>query len=202
MYAGAEVRPCSEACERNKDAIAGALAEIFQAPGEVLEIGSGTGQHAVHFAAKLPHLTWQCSDLPERHAGISMWISDAALDNVRLPLALDVAQADWPERGFAYAFSANTAHIMSWSGVCAMFGGLGRILLPGGRFALYGPFNIAGKFTSESNRAFDRALRGEDPSMGIRNFEDVRELASSAGLSFADDLAMPANNRLLVFSKS
>lgn len=201
MHAGVEIKPCCEACERNKYAISGALAELFTVPGDVLEIGSGTGQHAVHFAAQMPHLNWQCSDLPERHAGINAWISESDLDNVLKPIVLDVSATDWPRAKFAYAFSANTAHIMSWQNVGRMLAGLANVLVPEARFALYGPFNVDGRFTSEGNQEFDAALRAEDPLMGIRDIEEISKLASASGFSFADDIPMPANNRLLLFAK-
>lgn len=202
MRSDVEVKPCCEACERNKYAIEEALCDIFVKPGDVLEIGSGTGQHAVHFAARLRHLSWQCSDLGDRHAGINAWISDSGLENVMRPIALDVGGSGWPAHKYDYAFSANTAHIMSWPNVASMFAGLSEVLIPHARFALYGPFNIDGQFTSSGNREFDQALRAEDPSMGIRNLEDVGKLAADTGFAFNDNIAMPANNRLLVFERA
>ncbi|NNF51216.1 MAG: DUF938 domain-containing protein [Gammaproteobacteria bacterium] len=196
------MKPCCEACERNKFAIADTLAIIFAAPGEVLEIGSGTGQHAVFFAAEMPHLTWHCSELADRHAGINAWISYSGLNNVIRPVEIDVGSSTWPAQDFDYAFSANTAHIMSWENVTNMFTGLAGVLKPSAKFALYGPFNIAGRFTSEGNRKFDRMLRAEHREMGIRHLEDVAELAASKGFSIMDNIAMPANNRLLVFDKA
>lgn len=202
MRSDVEIKPCCEACERNKYAIEGALRNIFEKPGDVLEIGSGTGQHAVHFAARLPHLTWHCSDLPDRHAGINAWIDESALENVVRPIAMDVSGPGWPTRKYAYAFSSNTAHIMSWPKVELMFSGLSGVLVQQARFALYGPFNVDGQFTSDGNRKFDQALRAEDPNMGIRNLEDVAKLAADCGFSLSDNLSMPANNRLLVFAKA
>ena len=202
MRSDVEIKPCSEACERNKYAIEAALCNIFDKPGDVLEIGSGTGQHAVHFAARLPHLTWHCSDLPDRHPGINAWIDESTLENVMRPIAMDVSGQSWPARKYAYAFSSNTAHIMSWPNVACMFSGLSGVLAQQAQFALYGPFNVDGRFTSKSNREFDQALRAEDPNMGIRNLEDVAKLAADYGFSLWTDIAMPANNRLLVFAKA
>lgn len=196
------LKPCSEACERNKHAILQALERIFAEPGKVLEIGSGTGQHAVFFATHLPHLDWQCSDLAGRHPGINAWLDDEGPGNVRAPIKLDVRDYDWSTASFDYAFSANTAHIMSWRSVGCMFAGLGQAIRAGGIFALYGPFCFSSGHTSESNRRFDEALRSEDRQMGIRKFEDLVELGSQTGFSLRRDMPMPANNRLLVFERT
>jgi len=194
------MKPYSEASERNKEPILAVLRETFAAPGTVLEIGSGTGQHAVHFARHLPHLTWVAADRADYLPGIRQWLDEAALPNLRGPLQLDVLQTAWPLEGaLDYVFSANTAHIMSWPAVEAMFGGVGTRLKPGGRFALYGPFNRDGQFTSESNHAFDASLRERDPAMGIRDDRAIEQLARRSGLALVADHAMPANNRLLDF---
>jgi len=194
------MKPHSAACERNKEPILGVLRETFAAPGTVLEIGSGTGQHAVHFARQLPHLTWITADRTDYLPGVQQWLDEAALPNLRGPLLLDVLQADWPVAGpLDYVFSANTTHIMSWLAVEAMFAGVGARLKTGGRFALYGPFNREGRFTSESNRAFDASLRERDPAMGLRDDRAIEELARRCGLVLVADHAMPANNRLLCF---
>jgi len=158
----------------------------------VLEIGSGTGQHAAYFAAELTHLRWQASDVAEHLAGIRLWGVE--------PTELDVDKP-WPEIDADAAFSANTAHIMSWPQVERMFRGVARLLPQGGVFALYGPFNYGGQPTSQSNARFDAMLRARDPSSGIRDFEHIQTLAARCGLAFLEDNAMPANNRLLVFRK-
>lgn len=194
-------KPHSEACERNKEPILRALKEWFLRPGTVLEIGAGTGQHAVHFAAGLPHLTWISTDRDENLDGIRQWFDEAALPNLRGPLLLNVCQEIWPVREATYAFSANTAHIMGWPEVEAMFAGISVALEPGGRFCLYGPFNRNGQFTSESNRAFDEMLRSRNPVMGIRDDQALIALARRCELAFAADYSMPARNRLLVFGK-
>jgi len=193
-------KPFSEACENNKGPILEVLREAFSDRSAVLEIGSGTGQHAVHFAAALPHLRWQTSDLAEHHAGIRLWLQEAALPNLQPPLALDVTQPQWPS-GFDAVFTANTAHIMPWPAVVAMFDRLGTLLPPGGRLCQYGPFNYGGKYTSESNARFDLWLKQMDPARGIRDFEAIEALASQAGLMLEADHALPANNRLLHWRK-
>jgi SAM-dependent methyltransferase len=194
-------KPFSAACENNKRPIVAVLRGYLNAPARVLEIGSGTGQHAVYFGAQLPHVTWQTADLPVNHAGIQAWLDEAALDNVLPPLALDVDGADWPSTRFDAVFSANTVHIMHWPSVCRMIAGVGRLLGPTGRFFLYGPFNYDGRHTSESNARFDLSLKAADPGMGIRDFEAVRDEAAGVGLALERDHAMPANNRLLVWRR-
>src|SRR5690606_1779576 len=143
------MKPYSDACDRNRDPILNVIKDWFVAPGEVLEIGSGTGQHAVYFARQLPHLQWIATDRAENHAGIKAWLDEAQLPNVRGPLELDVNEEVWPVERVDYVFSANTAHIMSWPEVEKMFEGVGRVLRSGGVFCLYGPFNRDGQFTSE-----------------------------------------------------
>ena len=192
-------KPCSEACERNKHPILDALRSLLGESGFLLEIGSGTGQHAVHCGTALPRWTWQTSDLPQNHAGIQLWIAESRLPNVLPPVLLDVAQEPWPIDRADAVFSANTAHIMGWTQVQAMFRGIGRILGRNGVFCLYGPFRRGGVHTSASNERFDVALRREDPRMGVRDLEALEDLAQGNGLVLTDDIAMPANNRMLVW---
>ena len=194
------MKPYSEACDQNKAPILAVLARLFADSRRVLEIGSGTGQHAVHFGSALPHLVWQTSDRPENHAGIRAWLDEAALPNVRAPLLLDVV-GSWPSERVDAVFSANTTHIMSWPEVEEMFRGIGRVLDSGGCFALYGPFNFEGNYTSQSNARFDQMLKARDPSSGLRNFEDLDDLARANGLMFVEDIPMPVNNRTLVWQK-
>lgn len=191
----------SQACERNSEPICAVLKHAFADCKHVLEIGSGTGQHAVYFAARLPHLIWQASDLPENHPSILAWRKEAALPNLPPPLALDVLQPDaqWPQTRFDAAFSANTLHIMSWTAVEAMFAGLGRVLREAGVLCIYGPFNYGGAYTSDGNARFDAVLRAQSAQMGIRDIEQVLRLAEGQGLELLADHAMPANNRLLVW---
>ncbi len=194
-------KPYSEACERNKGPILEVLETAFANAASVLEVGSGTGQHAVHFGSALPHLTWQTSDLPDNHAGIRMWLDEAKLANVRAPLLLNVDDDRWPIGHADAIFTANTLHIMSWEHVGRLFTGAGRILNPGGSLCIYGPFNYNGAHTADSNARFDAMLRARDPQNGIRNIEDVNELGLHHGLKLEADHSMPANNRLLVFRK-
>ena len=193
-------KPFAESCEENKRPILAVLQRLFAGVERVLEIGSGTGQHAVWFAQAMPHLFWQTSDRPENHPGIRAWLEEADLPNTGLPLDLDVAGV-WPGQRFDGVFSANTAHIMSWPQVERFYQGVGRVLEPGGCFALYGPFNFAGRYTSESNHRFDQWLKGRDPLSGIRNFEDLNQLAAEQGLGFRENIEMPVNNRILVWVK-
>jgi ubiquinone/menaquinone biosynthesis C-methylase UbiE len=193
-------KPFSPACERNKHAIEDCLRGLLTKSGmTLLEIGSGTGQHAVHLAAALPHLSWQPSDLPERLPGIRLWCDEAALPNLLTPVALDVFEQPWPLAGVDAVFSANTAHIIPWAGVEALFEGVSRVLTPEGIFCLYGPFHRDGRPTSESNAAFDAQLRGQGGGMGIRDLGALQTLAEGCALQLASDHPMPANNALLVW---
>jgi len=155
----------------------------------------------VHFAAALPYLTWHSSDRAENLPGIRMWLDEAALPNTPAPLAFDVAAGPWPTQDFDAIFSANTLHIMSWGEVEALFAQLPHIATCDARLAVYGPFNYDGKYTSASNAAFDRDLKMRAPRMGIRDFEAVNLLAQAAGFAAIDDIAMPANNRTLVWQR-
>lgn len=195
-------RPFAESCEENKGPILEVLQRVFADRRRVLEVGSGTGQHAIWFARHLPHLVWQTADLPESHAGILAWLAEGP-SNVLPPIVLDAARPDWSDlTGFDAVFSANTVHIMHWEAVEGLFAGVGRILPAGGRFALYGPFNYDGRYTSESNARFDRWLKSRDPGSGVRDFEALDALAHRAGLRLEHDHEMPANNRTLVWCKS
>ena len=184
------MRKYSEASERNRAPIIEVLKKAFANNKRVLEIGSGTGQHAAYFAPELPHLVWQASDVAENLPDIREWVQDPP------PIELDVDKP-WPEVEADAVFSANTCHIMSWPQVERLFAGIGRLRPE--VLALYGPFNYSGRHTSESNARFDAMLRGRDPLSGIRDFEKVNALAEVAGLALAEDNAMPANNRLLVW---
>lgn len=196
------MKPFAESSEQNKGAILEVLRQEFGEVKSVLEIGSGTGQHAVFFAAKLPHLYWHASDVAENLPGISLWLREYTGHNLLGPYPLDVTQADWPVTEIDAVYSANTAHIMHWPAVQAMFTGVGRILREGGHFCLYGPFNYNGAFTSDSNARFDDWLKARDPESGVRDFEALAKLANEAGLHLVRDHAMPANNRTLVWHRS
>ena len=193
------MKPFAESCAENQQSILEVLRKEFADIQQVLEIGSGTGQHAIFFARALPHLIWQTSDLTEHHTGINAWLTDENLDNTRAPLDLNVEINTWPEQEFDGIFSANTVHIMGWPEVEKMFAGIGQVLLPGGRFCLYGPFNYDGRFTSESNAKFDEWLKNRDPKSGVRDVADLTLLAEKAGLRLTEDYEMPANNRILVW---
>jgi SAM-dependent methyltransferase len=198
-----ETLPDAPATARNREPILALLREQFATCREVLEIGSGTGQHAVHFAAALPHLRWQTSDLEANHPGIRAWIAAARLDNVLAPLILDAGRPDtWPARRFDAVFSANTLHIMAWPEVEALFANLPRVLAAQARVIVYGPFNVGGGYTSPGNEAFDAQLRAADPHRGLRDLEAVQALAADAGLAFVADVPMPANNRALVWHRA
>lgn len=193
-------KPFSQACENNKEPILTILKRAFASSTVVLEIGSGTGQHAVHFAHALPHLIWQPSDRPENLPGIALWREDAPSENLRAAIELDIDNPQqWPK--FDAAFSANTAHIMSWQTAQKMINEVGKRLPKNGLFALYGPFNYQGKYISDSNRQFDEWLKARDPEQGIRDFEAVVDVALNAGLKLIEDNPMPANNRLLLWQK-
>ncbi|HEX6411742.1 MAG TPA: DUF938 domain-containing protein [Burkholderiales bacterium] len=187
------MKPFSEAAERNRAPILSVLQRVLAQRKHVLEIGSGTGQHAAYFARELPHLVWQASDVAEHLPGIREWISSPA------PIELDVDK-DWPPVEADAVFSANTCHIMSWPQVERMFQHIEA--MPGVKtLCIYGPFSYGGKHTSESNARFDAMLRARDPASGLRDVEKIDALAQRAGFSLAEDNAMPANNRLLVFQK-
>ena len=193
--------PHSEACERNKEPILAILRAALSEATSVLEIGSGTGQHAVHFARRLPHLDWQPTDRGEYLPSLATRIALEGPPNLRSPVELDVNHAGWPFAGMDAVFSANTLHILSWLSVEAFFAGVGRVLVPGGRLLVYGPFRYGGAFTTGSNAAFDADLRARDPASGVRDFEAVDALARAQGLSLEADHAMPANNQLLLWRR-
>jgi SAM-dependent methyltransferase len=189
--------PFSEASERNKQPILAILRGILGGRRHVVEIGAGTGQHAVHFARELPQLEWQPTDRREYLPGLAARIKAEGPPNLLAPIELDVMQADWPTLAADAVFSANTLHIMSWPEVGAFFSGVGRMLQHDGVLVVYGPFRYGGVFTTDSNAAFDRSLRARDPASGIRDFEAVNALAEAQGFELQADHAMPANNQLL-----
>ena len=194
--------PFSSAAERNQKPILDQLQELLPPQGTVIEIGSGTGQHAVFFADNLPGLLWQPSDRQENLAGLGCRFSATDNDRILPLLKLDVLRDPWPEHSYEAAYSANTAHIMSWEAVVAMFAGVSAHLIDHGRFCLYGPFNINNSFTSESNALFDQSLRAQDPQMGIRDMQAIELLANHHHMKLEYKIAMPANNFILVLKKS
>jgi len=191
----------SQAAENNKVPILRILREVFAQTRSVLEIGSGTGQHAVHFGCGLPHLVWQPSDLAHNLPDIQARLAAEAPANVLAPLVLDVAKQVWPVGDIDGLFSANAVHIMSWTHVTQMFAGMGKILSDQAIVCLYGPFKYAGAFTTPSNAQFDAWLKQRDPLSGVRDFEAVDALARAQGLRPLADYAMPANNQLLVWRR-
>jgi len=194
-------KPSAPSCERNKEVILEVLKQHFSQVRQVLEIGSGTGQHAVHFAPSFPRTLWQTSDVEENLPGIALWLDEAGLPNLPPPLRLDV-NGPWPSARYDAVFMANTLHILSWLEVRKLFTALDAVLEEAGTLVVYGPFNYDGRFTSESNRAFDGWLKRQySPLSGIRDFEAVDELATAIGLELVKDHEMPANNRTLVWRR-
>lgn len=194
-------KPYSIASERNREPILTRLRVHFADRRKVLEIGSGTGQHAAFFAAALPHLSWQASDVARNLPGIRLWLDEAGLANTPAPLEIDVNRP-LPVASFDAVFTANTLHIMSWAEVERLFAALPAIMSADARLVVYGPFNYHGRFTSASNAAFHAALRSGDPERGIRDFEAVHDLARDAGLALVEDRAMPANNRCICWQRA
>lgn len=194
-------KPYSQACENNKAPIFDVIRRYMTEPGTVLEIGSGTGQHAVHMAKGLPHVIWQPTDMAAHLPGIEAWRLDSGLGNVLPAMAFDVWDAPCSLSPADYLFSANTLHIMSWDTVVRFFEVIPSLLKKGGMAFFYGPFNYDGCFTSESNANFDRWLKGQSPLQGIRDMEDITHLAEKAGLKLVEDCEMPSNNRTLVWRR-
>ncbi|HET9033839.1 MAG TPA: DUF938 domain-containing protein [Dokdonella sp.] len=195
-------KPFSPSCERNREPILDVLREVFSERSHVLEIGSGTGQHAVHFASAMPHLRWQTSDRTEYLAGVRSWLDDAALANTPAPLVFDVGQDDWPAMRFDAIFTANTLHIMAWTEVERLFARLPEIMSDTCVFVAYGPFNINGQYTSDSNAEFDRWLHERGAHMAIRDLAAIDALAEAAGLQRIALQPMPANNFCAVWRRS
>ena len=199
------IKPFSQACENNKKPILAILENTFANTAQVIEIGSGSGQHATYFGKNLPHLNWQTSDLAVNHQGINLWLDESQLPNVQRPIELDLNKS-WllPSdlKKTEGIFTANTLHIISWPLVIKFFTGVSQNLKLNGTLCIYGPFNYQGKFTSESNAQFDLWLKDRDIKSGIRDFEAIKTLAESLGLHFIADNVMPANNRLLVFKQN
>lgn len=198
-------KPFSPACENNRDPILALLMPLLADKSSVLEIGSGTGQHAVWFAKNMPQLRWQTSDLQHNHAGINQWLNAYPSPNLLPPIELDMLDtvgSNWPNGGFDCIYSANTAHIMPWEAVVNMLAQVGLRLCSNGLFCLYGPMQYQGVIEPQSNRDFDANLQQQASHMGIREFHQINRLAAEAGLVLLDDHAMPANNRLLVWQKA
>lgn len=193
-------KPYAEAAHQNRDDILSVLKQEFKQSKNILEIGSGTGQHAVYFSSHLKHLSWQPSDKIENLAGIQLWINEYSSPNLNQPIELDVSKP-WPHKSYDGVFAANIAHIMHWHQIEAMFAGIGASLTSAGIFCLYGPFNNHGKYTSESNRQFDVWIKERDPYACIRDKVDLDLLAKKHNLMPSQAWQMPANNFILTWTK-
>jgi len=194
-------KPFLQACENNKRPILEIIKDVWTEPVEIIEIGSGTGQHAVFFAEYLPHVIWQPTDQKEYLPGINLWLDEANLSNVNKPIELNVQETPWPVTGINALFSANTLHIMSWDTVVVFFQKLGIYLLPGAKFCSYGPFNKHGTYTSESNARFDIWLKQQDAASAIRHIDELEELANKYGMKLIEEIDMPSNNKILIWQK-
>jgi cyclopropane fatty-acyl-phospholipid synthase-like methyltransferase len=194
------LKPFAESSEQNKEPILEILKSEFADCHRILEVGSGTGQHAVFFSEQLPHLHWICSDLEENHAGIQMWLDEAPHNNIEGPLLLD-AREDWPQLHADAIFSANAIHIMSWQAVQGMIKNIGEVLTSRGKLCLYGPFMVDGQHTADSNAQFDVWLKNRDPLSGIRDVTDLTTLLNLQNMELVNDYEMPVNNRILVWQK-
>ena len=196
------MKPYSESCERNQGPILKILQETLTNQQCVLEIASGTGQHAVYFGRALPHLSWQTSELAQNHEGILAWLNETKLPNVLPPIAIDVNDAKWPIEAVDTVFNANTVHIISWLEVERLFAGIARVLNDSGILCLYGPFKYEGKFTSKRNARFDALLKSRNKNSGIRDFEAINRLAETHGLFIVRDVSMPSYNQTLVWQRA
>jgi SAM-dependent methyltransferase len=191
------------ATARNRDAIRAVLARELPAHGSVLEIASGSGEHAVYFAAAFPHLTWQPSDPSDAAlASITAWRAEAQLANLQAAIALDAAAAGWPIAHADAIVCINMVHISPWQATLGLFAGAARTLARGALLYLYGPYRFDGAFTAESNAEFDRSLRSRDPQWGVRDVGELDAAARPHGLARRDTVVMPANNHSLIFRKS
>lgn len=197
-------KPIAEACLRNQQPIASALSTYLDVPGRVLEVGSGTGQHAVFIAAQLPHLQWQPTDLADTLPGIELWRQDAGLDNVLPAMELNVNHLPWTlaAEAFDAVFTANTVHFVDWTTVENLFRGTTQALVKGGHLLVYGPFNENGQHTSRGNQQLDQWLKRRAPESGIKDRQAVIELAADYGLIHRESHSLPANNQLLSFVKA
>ncbi|MCP4429538.1 MAG: DUF938 domain-containing protein [Gammaproteobacteria bacterium] len=191
-------RPFVESCEQNRDVIHQVIQPYLKPGIEVLEIASGTGQHAVYFADLNPQIRWQTSDRAEYLPGIQSWLTFTKLQNLIDPILLDVC-LKWPSQQYDLIFTANSLHIMDDAEARACINGTAQCLEPSGFFIAYGPFNYNGGFTSESNRRFEDWLKLNNPKSGIKHFEVLNEIAEQSGLKLYADITMPANNRILIW---
>jgi SAM-dependent methyltransferase len=202
MSYGPNNQRLSASVSRNRAPILAVLERVLSDAGLVLEIASGTGEHAVHFAAHLPAVTWQPSDPdPEMGESIAGWTAEAGLENVRPPLTIDASAADWPVGAAEAVVCINMVHIAPWAAAEGLIAGAGRVLSTGGILYMYGPYRVGGIHTAPSNAAFDADLRRRNPAWGIRDLNDIAALAVRNGLVLVEVLDMPANNKSVVFRK-
>ena len=194
-------KPFSEACQRNQEPIKVVLSQYLK-NGNLLEIGSGTGQHAVYMGQAFKDITWNTSDHIDYHEGIKNWIKDSGLQNIIDPIFYLASSAQFPNGKYDYVYSANTLHIMSWINCKALFKDLGENLDKGAYVFFYLPFKYNGQFTSKSNESFDKNLRSRGVGSAIRDFEDVKSQMEKEGFELKSDHLMPANNQTLVFKKA
>lgn len=195
-------KPYSSSSEENKHVILNVIQKWLVDSKTVLEIASGTGQHAIYFAKNMAYLTWQTSDLIESHLGINLWIKESALTNILPPLKIDVSENNWPVETYDAVYSANSFHIMSKDNVVDFFRHVSSVLNSTGLVIIYGPFNYHGQYTCESNANFDIWLKQRNEKSGIKDFEFCHDLAVNSGLQLADDIEMPQNNRILIWTKN
>ncbi|MEH6442825.1 MAG: DUF938 domain-containing protein [Oceanospirillaceae bacterium] len=191
----------SESCARNQQVIYDQLLPWLEQSQNVLEIGSGSGQHALHFCSQLPKLQWQCADRDMWLNALAINIQNAELENIKAPIELDV-NGSWPNAQYDLIYTANSLHIMSWQSVQNLFANLANCLHNGGYFCCYGPFKYAGEFTSSSNENFEQWLKNRNNESGIRDFEAIEILANAQQLHLVTDISMPANNQLLIWKKA
>jgi hypothetical protein len=197
-----DARQHAPATARNREPILGILREVLPETGLVLEVASGTGEHALHFAAALPGLTWQPSDpSPEARASIAAWAAEAGLDNLAPPLDLDAAAADWPIARAAAVVCINMVHISPWEATVGLFSGCAKVLSADAPLVLYGPYLDEDVATAPSNLAFDRSLRERNPAWGLRDVAEVDRLAREHGFARTNRYEMPANNLTLVYRR-
>jgi SAM-dependent methyltransferase len=195
-----DARRHAPAAQRNAEPIRSVLERVLPAGGVVLEIASGTGQHAVHMARALPGITWQPSDVDaDALASIAAHVADAALPNLRPPVRLDVDEQPWPIAPVDAVVCINLLHVAPWSAALALLRGAVGVLSAGGILYTYGPYRFQGRFTAPSNEAFDASLRAHDPSWGVRDLSDLEAAAARVGLSLREVVPMPANNHSLIF---
>ncbi|HUS64239.1 MAG TPA: DUF938 domain-containing protein [Kofleriaceae bacterium] len=197
-----DARRFAPATQRNREPILAVLARVLPPSGRVLEVASGSGEHAVFFAAHLPGVTWQPSDLDaDNRASIAAWRAEAGLPNLLAPLALDATADPWPVAEADAVVNINMIHIAPWAACEGLMRGAGRVLAPGRPLVLYGPFKRDGAHTAESNEAFDRMLRSQNRAWGVRDLADVEKAALAGGFALEETIVMPANNLSVVFRR-